>query len=99
MAWYSWGLAPTGHNFYTIDGSSILYTLTTFLPTTVPKNQSDHIWRIFATKAKFSKVFGHLFNNYLLSGKIVSLLWEIFCTFGQSFILLNGQIFNKIQTI
>ena len=38
------------------------------------------------------KDFGLFLSNYLVFGKIVNLLWQIFHTYGQIFIVLNGQI-------
>ena len=50
-------------------------------------------FRHFGKKINF---FGHFLSNYLVFGKIVNLLWQIFYTFGQIFIVLNGQIFKKL---
>ena len=35
-------------------------------------------------------------SNYLVYGKIMNLLWQIFYTFGRNFVVLNGQILKKI---
>ena len=44
---------------------------------------------------KFWKWFGNFLSNYLLFGKIVNLLWQIFYTFGLICIVINGRISNK----
>ena len=49
----------------------------------------------FCHLVRISKSFGHFLSNYLVFGKIVNLLWQIFYTFGQIFIVLNGQILKK----
>ena len=47
--------------------------------------QCDQIWQKL-------KVFGYFWKGYLLFGKILNLLWQIFHANGLIYIVLNGQI-------
>ena len=53
---------------------------------------STRFSEILPLKHTFFKDFGLLLSNYLVFGKIVNLLRQIFHTFGQIFIVLNGQL-------
>ena len=49
-------------------------------------------FRHFGKKINF---FGHFLSNYLVFGKIVNLLWQIFDTFGQNFLVRNGHTLKQ----
>ena len=49
----------------------------------------------FRNLDKILESFGHFLSNYLVFGKIVNLLQQIFYTFGQIFIVLYDQILKN----
>ena len=53
----------------------------------------------FRNLDKILESFGHFLSNYLVFGKIVNLLWQLFYTFGQIFIVQNGQILKNKATL
>ena len=56
--------------------------------------QCEQIWRNFSTWD--SLIFPCLFlSYYLVFGKIVNLLWQIFPSYVQIFSVINGQILNS----
>ena len=58
-------------------------------------------WRylpVWPDWAKFCH-FGRFFRVYLLSGKMLSLLWQICDIIGLIFIVANGQVLNNNLTI
>ena len=61
--------------------------------------QCDQIWRNFRHLGKILKVFGHFLINYLVFGKTVKLLWQIFFTFGQSLIVIKAKYWTNILAI
>ena len=76
-------------------GHTVIVSLLWFTSRHQPINQCDQILRYFATQATFYKAFGHFLSNYLVFGKIVNLLWQIFYSFGQFFIVQYGQILKN----
>ena len=60
----------------------------------VGSEHCDQIWRNFATQTVL-KVFVHFLSDCLIFGKILNLLWQIFNTYGQIFIDLNGPKLKK----
>ena len=61
--------------------------------------QGDLIWRNFATLVKVDKSLAHFLMVYFLSGKILSLLWQICDIIVLIFIGANGQILKNNLTI
>ena len=59
------------------------------------QTQCDQTWRNFTALAKFKKVFWQLLKLYLLFGKTLNLLWQIFYAIGQIYIPINGKILKK----
>ena len=57
--------------------------------------QCDQIWRYFNT-GTILKVLGKFLMVYLVFGKILFPLWKTCFTFGQVFIVVNGQMCNII---
>ena len=44
---------------------------------------------------KKSDIFGNILKVYLVLGKVVNPLWYNLYAFGQNFVVVNCQIFNK----
>ena len=63
------------------------------------------LWAVWPDLAKFRhlgknlKAFGHFLSSYLVFCNIVNLLWQIFYSLGQFFIVVYGQILKNNRAI
>ena len=65
------------------------------ITTRLGSRQCDHIWRNFATLCKKFNVFGNFLEGYFSTWQNFDPIRANYYTFGQIFIVVNGQILNK----